>query len=511
MPEANCVAVLGTGSDVGKSIVSAALCRIFSDAGIKVAPFKSQNMSNNSFVTADGDEMGRAQVVQAECARLEPAVCMNPLLLKPTGNCRSQIVLNGKVMGETTSDDFRRDRTALFDEVMKSLKSLRQKFELVVIEGAGSCAEVNLKNYDIANFRTALAAGASVILVADIDRGGVFAQVIGTLGLLRSEEKKLVKGIVVNKFRGDASLFDDGRKILEEKTGLPVLGLIPFFDRIKIDDEDSLLLENFLDPKEAVREGKINIAVIRLPHVSNFTDFGSLSSEPSVNLSYLSQPVALDKLDAVIIPGTKNVRGDMRWLSKTGWSEKIKRFADGGGTVCGVCGGYQMLGQKMEDPHGIEGEPGGSAGLLLLDVFTSIKKEKRLGHVRGKLVGNGARLSGYEIHMGETILSSGVKPFLRIETKKGKDAHFDGAVNDRGNVFGTYLHGLFDEPEYRKSFLKSLNRKVDVGGSDNVSLTEFKERQYDMLAEHFRKHLDVGLLFEIASASKPKVARREDG
>jgi len=504
MTKANCIAILGTGSDVGKSIVSSALCRIFSDAGIKVAPFKSQNMSNNSFVTVDGGEMGRAQVVQAECARLEPTVEMNPLLLKPTGNCRSQIVLNGKVRGETTSAEFRNDRTALFDEVMKSLEHLRNKFELIVIEGAGSCAEMNLKDYDIANFRTALATDAPVILVADIDRGGVFAQLIGTVGLLTSEERKLVKGIVVNRFRGDASLFDDGRKILEEKTGIPVLGLIPFFDGIEIDDEDSLLLEKLLDPLEVVQEGKINIAVIRLPHISNFTDFRPLGNEPVANLSYLSRPLDIKKLDAVILPGTKNVRSDMEWLNKTGWSEKIKRFANDGGTVCGICGGYQILGNQMDDLNGIEGEIGRSDGLSLLDILTTIEKEKKLGRVSGHLIKNGTKVTGYEIHLGKTVLVSDTKPLLEIGREDDKEVYFDGAVNKNGNVFGTYIHGFFDEPEYRHSFLKSLNPEIEIDGMNNRSQSDFKEKQYDMLANHFRKHIDADLLFEIASVTKPE-------
>ncbi|MFQ5432121.1 MAG: cobyric acid synthase, partial [Nitrospinota bacterium] len=380
--KASCIALFGTGSDVGKSVIAAALCRIYNDIGLRVAPFKTQNMSNNSFVTHGGGEIGRAQVVQAECARIEPHVDMNPLLLKPGANCRSQMILRGIASGDVSSSDFRSDRSELFEILMKSLERLRDDYELVVIEGAGSCAEVNLRSYDIANFRTAMRCGAPVLLVADIDRGGVFAQVTGTLELLEPGERRLVKGIIINRFRGDPKLFDDGIKILAKKTGLPVLGLVQYFNGIEIDHEDSLPLENVTDPLEFLRDGKINIAVIRFPHISNFTDFGSLMREPSVNLSYLSRPRDLDGLELLILPGTKNVLADLSWLEKTGWAKEIKEYAKYSGNVAGICGGYQMLGNKLSDPHGVEG--GGNAeGLDLLDVSTHLQAKKQLRRVEG--------------------------------------------------------------------------------------------------------------------------------
>ena len=501
MRKADCIAVFGTGSDVGKSIVASALCRIFNDTGLSVAPFKSQNMSNNSFVTADGGEMGRAQVVQAECARVEPTVDMNPLLLKPSGNSKSQVVLRGVAKGEMSSLAFRDGRAELFDTTMESLDRLRDEYELVVIEGAGSCAEVNLRDYDIANFRTALACGAPVIIVADIDRGGVFAQVIGTLELLDNEERALVKGIIINRFRGDPTLFDDGIKFIEERTGVDVLGLVPYFDNIDIDSEDSLHLEKLLDPPVICIDGKINVAVIRLPRISNFTDFAPLERETEINISYLSRAVPLKGIDLVIIPGSKNVRSDLAWLKDTGWADEIKSYVDHGGSLCGICGGYQMLGNLVDDPSGVEGEAGSSEGLSLLDISTVLERQKRLGRVRAKFVADGdSTATGYEIHMGKTVLGEGLKPLFNL-SENGESTGSDGAVNENGKVFGTYLHGLFDEWSACEYLLGKFGRLTSESGSH----MEYKEKQYDLLADHFRKHLDMERLFNIAGVKPEKV------
>ena len=491
---ARCVAVFGTGSDVGKSIVAAALCRIFSDSGIRVAPYKAQNMSNNSCVTAEGGEIGRAQAVQAECARLEPNVHMNPLLLKPSGNGVSQVVLRGKAVGNATSADFRHFRARYFDETKASLDHLRAAFELVVLEGAGSCAEVNLRGWDIANFRTALAGDAAVILVADIERGGVFAQVIGTLALLEENERALVKGIIINRFRGDSELFEDGREFIEQKTGLPILGVVPFDRELDIDAEDSLSLDAAVAHRFNPLEGKVNIACVRLPHISNFTDAAPLLRHPSVNLIWLHRPVSLDGVDLLILPGSKNVRADLRWLAGCGWREVILNFAKRGGRIVGICGGYQMLGTSVEDPHGVEEEPGSTPGLGLLDVRTVMAREKRLARVRAKWLTTGETLSGYEIHMGVTELGSGIQPLIAIE--EDGTAHTDGALSADGKIMGTYLHGLFDEPVFLENYIKGFGQAG--GGGEMPSAAAHKELQYDRLAEHFSRHLNLKLLFDIA-------------
>ena len=494
--KAGCIALFGTGSDVGKSVVAAALCRIYNDYGLNVTPFKTQNMSNNSYVTAGGGEMGRAQVVQAECARIEPHVDMNPLLLKPSANCRSQMVLHGVASGEVSSSDFRSDRSELFEKLMGSLEKLRNDYELVVIEGAGSCSEVNLRDYDIANFRTVIRCGASVLLVADIDRGGVFAQVTGTLELLEPEERKLVKGIIINRFRGDPKLFDDGIKFLERKTGLPVLGLVPYFNGIDIEPEDSLPLENITDPPKILRDGKINIAVIRLPHISNFTDFGSLSREPSVNLSYLSREKALDGLSLVILPGTKNVLSDLGWLEKSGWAVEIKKYANNSGNLIGICGGYQMLGKKVTDPHGVEG--GGSAnGLGLLDVSTELQTKKQLKRVEGLWIENKIPVSGYEIHMGKTKGCGKENPVVEI-IGNGQEEYTDGARSASGKVWGTYLHGIFDTAKFRNFYLKSISQNVEPRLTEDIDAYGYRQSQYDLLADHFRAHLDIDAISRIA-------------
>lgn len=492
---ARCVAILGTGSDVGKSVVAAAICRVFSDMGVKVSPFKTQNMSNNSFVTYLGEEMGRAQVVQAECARIEPNADMNPILVKPSGN-KCQIVLRGKVSGAVPSSEFKTEKKALFDKALESLDRLRREYDLIVIEGAGSCAEMNLLKYDLANFRTALACDASVILVADISRGGVFAQVLGTLNLLTDEERRMVKGIVINRFRGDVSLFDDGVAFIENNTGLPVLGVIPNLAGLDIDAEDSVSLESITDPPAPADSRRVNIAALRLPHISNFTDFNTLIREKQVNFSYLRKPRDLAGVDAIILPGSKNTRADMAWLRDTGWDAIITDYHKNGGRVVGVCGGYQMLGKRIEDPDGVEGDPGYSDGLGLLDVTTRLLDDKRLTRITGVCRVTGARLEGYEIHMGVTERGESVRPLFDITDHTGNKS-VDGAIGDDG-VWGAYIHGVFDSPEYRKSFLKSLGKEIDETAICDVSPAEYRQAQYDVLADHFRKHINMESLMKIA-------------
>ncbi|MCX5854791.1 MAG: cobyric acid synthase [Deltaproteobacteria bacterium] len=497
---ARCVAVLGTGSDTGKSIVVAALCRIFKDLGIRVAPFKAQNMSNNSYVTPEGGEMGRAQIVQAEAARIAPHVDMNPVLLKPSTNTGAQVVLYGKPMGNREAKDYFSCTDDLFGKAYASLQRLRASYALIVMEGAGSCAEVNLRSQDFVNFRMAHAADAPVILVADIDRGGVFAQIIGTLNIIPKGDRKRVKGIIINRFRGDADLFKTGIEYIENRTGLPVLGLIPYFHHIQIDSEDGVPLDALIDPPSGPEPGKINMGVIRLPHISNFTDFNPFERDASVNLHYLVRPRNLDGYDVVFIPGTKNVPSDMEWLKFTGWEASLAEFVRSDGRLVGICGGYQMLGKLIRDPYGIEGTPGDTPCLGLLDAETTLHREKILSRSSGVWEQNGEDIEGYEIHMGITERGPGVLPVIRVLSQNGEPADdFDGAASSDGRIWGTYFHGLFDMPGFRHTFLKAIRTDYSPGGSDGDTghISDFKDRQYDLLAEHFRTHLDMDKLFKI--------------
>ncbi|MDZ8119655.1 cobyric acid synthase [Pontiella agarivorans] len=486
------IAFFGTGSDVGKSIVVTAIGRILKKRGHSVAPYKAQNMSNNAYVTLEGGEMGRAQAVQAEACEIEPHTDMNPVLLKPNTDTGAQVILQGKSIGSALAADYFKDTSKIRVPAFQSLEKLKNTYELVIIEGAGSCAEVNLRSRDFVNFETAHAADAPVILVADIDRGGVFAQIIGSLAVMPPQDRKRVAGFIINKFRGDASLFDDGIRYLEEQTGLPVLGLIPYFRHIEIDSEDGLPLETVIDPPNGPVPGKINIACIRLPHISNFTDFNPLIRNDAVRFHYLSKPRNLDGYDALILPGTKNVRFDLQWLRDESWETPIRNFK---GTVLGICGGFQMLGCSIADPHGVEGSPGTSPGFDLLDIETVLAKEKQLSRSRGKLP-NGTPIEGYEIHMGRTTRHT-AQPFLRINRRNGKnETDTDGAVSNNGRIMGSYFHGLFDSPDFRNGFLQKLD--PDYPAEDTQISATFKQQQYDRLAEHFEKNLDMERLIDIA-------------
>lgn len=494
------MAVFGSASDVGKSVVAAALCRVFRNTGFSVAPFKAQNMSNNSYVTAGGGEIGRAQAVQAECAGIAPTVDMNPLLLKPSTDSRSQMILHGKVIGSATAADFRKERSGLFAKTQESLEKLRAAHDVIVIEGAGSCAEMNLKDYDLANFNTAIACGAPVLLVADIGRGGVFAQVIGTLDLLSPAERAMVAGVIINRFRGDVSLFGDGIDFIERRSGVPVLGVLPYLQDMDIDPEDSVTLETIVDPPSVTAAGKINIAVIRLPRISNFTDFAPFMREPSVNLSYLSKPRSLDGVDVLILPGSKSTIADLDWLREAGWEKIIGDYAKTGGRVIGVCGGYQMLGQTVNDPHGVEGKPGSTRGLGLLDARTTLEREKRLERVRARWVEGGLDITGYEIHMGITEVAAGAASPIEMILPDGT-ARPEGAMSADGRVWGTYIHGVFDEPAFRRGFLLGINPDAWAGLAESSAATH-KERQYDRLAEHFTKHVDTDKIIEITGVKR---------
>jgi adenosylcobyric acid synthase len=486
---AACIAFLGTGSDVGKSIVVTAIGRIFKNRGWKVAPFKAQNMSNNSYVTLEGGEMGRAQVVQAEACGQEPHTDMNPVLLKPSTDIGAQVVLQGKVYGNREAGAYFKNTSFLRDKAFESLHRLRTINDLIVIEGAGSCGEVNLRSRDFVNFETAHACDAPVILVADIDRGGVFAQLIGTMEVIPEMDRQRVAGFIINKFRGDASLFDEGIRYIEQKTGLPVLGLIPTFRHIEIDSEDGMPLETVIDPPEPPQPGKINIAAIRLPHISNFTDFNPLIRHPGIRFHYLSRPRDLTGYDAVLLPGTKNVRFDLQWLKETGWGKRLNAFVATKKPLIGICGGYQMLGKTIHDPHGLEGEPGSVAAFGWLDVETTLESDKQLSRSQGRLIDSGCPIEGYEIHMGQTIPGPDATPLLeRMRVNNQPATGTDGARNSDGSIWGTYLHGLFDFPEFHTHFLHQFGLKPEHAPEETA---RFKERQYELLARHFVQYLDM--------------------
>ncbi|MEX0777978.1 MAG: cobyric acid synthase [Phycisphaeraceae bacterium] len=497
---ARCLAVLGTGSDVGKSIIVTGLCRLYRGRGVDVAPFKAQNMSNNSYVTLDGGEMGRAQIVQAQAARVEPTVDMNPVLLKPSADITAQVIVQGKAIGTRQASEYFADTDALFASARQSLGRLRDRHELIIMEGAGSCGEVNLRSRDFVNFRMAHAADAPVVLVADIDKGGVFAQIVGTMEVIPEEDRQRVAGFIVNRFRGDAALFADGIAWIQQRTGLPVLGLVPWFYHIQIDSEDGMPLDVVIDPPHAPADGRINIAVIRLPHISNFTDFNPLTREAPVALHYLSRPRDLRRYDLLILPGTKNVRSDLDWLRQTGWDQRIVEYVERGGQLAGVCGGYQMLGRAVHDPHGVEGAPGKTDGLGLLDLDTTLAAQKTLTRTIGRWRDLDSPVDGYEIHMGVTRRGADLKSVLDVTARSGQAVHdTDGAASADGRIWGVYLHGLFDGQAARRAFLRRLGPALasELPDDDLATLAEFQDRQYDLLAEHLRQHLDIDAMDRI--------------
>lgn len=497
---AGCLSILGTGSDVGKSVLVAALCRIFNDLGVRVAPFKAQNVSNNSFVTLQGGEMGRAQVVQAEAARVSPHVDMNPVLLKPSADTGAQVIVHGKPAGNRKVTEYLTDANYLFEQARTSLERLRSAYDLVILEGGGSCAEVNLRSRDFVNFRMAHAVDAPVVLVADIDRGGVFAQIIGTLEVIPREDRERICGFIINRFHGDASLFKDGIEYIEKRTELPVLGLIPYYHHIEIDPEDGVSLDRRIDPPASPEHGKINIAVVRFPHISNFTDLAPLQREQAVILHYLSKPRLLEGYDAVFLPGSKNVRADLAWMRQEGWDARILEYAGRDGRLVGICGGYQILGRVIHDPDGFEGAPGETEGLCLLDVQTTLRSPKTLSRSAGVWEAYNEPVEGYEIHMGVTDRPEHLSHVVRVTTRDGKPVdEEDGAGTPDGAIWGTYFHGLFDLPGFRHSFLSALDSgyRTESYGKTAVAEAVFKDRQYDLLAEHLLTYLNIPKLIDI--------------
>lgn len=497
---AKVIMIQGTMSNAGKSLVTAGLCRVFKQDGYKVAPFKSQNMALNSFITKEGLEMGRAQVMQAEACGIEPSVNMNPILLKPTNDVGSQVIVNGEVLGNMSARDYYKKKTELIPHIMEAYNNLAKEYDIIVMEGAGSPAEINLKENDIVNMAMAKLVNSPVLLVGDIDRGGVFASIAGTLMLLEEDERKMIKGTIINKFRGDVNILKPGLDMIEEITKTPVVGVVPYME-LDIDDEDSLS-ERF-NNKGTV--DLIDIAVIRLPRISNFTDFNTFEYIPGVSLRYVKSVRELKDPDMIILPGTKNTMEDLKWLRESGLETQILKQAAKGKVIFGICGGYQMLGMELSDPFNVE-SGGTMAGMGLLPTKTVFEKEK----VRTKVSGNFNEVSGilaelsyvefegYEIHMGQTTYDFNEEELTTIDNVNGEDIiKNDGLYKD--NVYGSYIHGIFDKEEVSKAIVESLciHKGIDYSSISTVDIEKYKEEQYDKLAEGIRNSLDMKAIYKI--------------
>lgn len=479
----------GTGSDVGKSIIAAAFCRIFLQDGYHPAPFKAQNMALNSYATPEGLEIGRAQAVQAEAAGVPCHTDMNPLLLKPSSDHTSQVVLNGRPIGNRNAYEyFRREgREELRKEVHAAFDRLAARYNPVVMEGAGSISEINLRDSDLVNLPMAMHAGADVILVADIDRGGVFASVYGSVMLLRPEERKHIKGILINKFRGDIHLFESGVKMLEDLCGVPVVGVVPYYKDIYIEEEDSVMLQT---KNIRAGQGKVNVAVVLLRHLSNFTDFNVLERDPRVHLFYTNNTDELMKADIILLPGSKSTLSDLYELRRNGVAQTIVRAHREGATVMGICGGYQLMGREVCDPDHVEGEIERLPGLGLLPVSTRMQGEKVTRQVRFRFLEDSAVCEGYEIHMGTTMPLADVPVSPLNHLADGRE---DGYFVDR-TCMGTYVHGILDNPSVIDYLLEPFADKLKETAFDYKA---FKEEQYDKLAAHVRKHVDLPLIYQI--------------
>ena len=516
-PLGRVVMVQGTASSVGKSVLVTALCRIFYQDGYRVAPFKAQNMSNNSFVTADGGEIGRAQAAQAEACGIPPEVVMNPVLFKPSADHTSQVIVLGKPVATLHAREYfggRRRQELLLPVIAEALDDLRRRFDIVVIEGAGSPVEMNLKDRDIANMAVARLAQAPVLLVGDIDRGGVMAALVGTLELLEPEERDLVAGLVINRFRGDIALFQSGVEFLERRTGKPVLGIIPYFHDIYISDEDAVALER-PDVRVSTRidtltpDTALDIAIIHLPRISNFDEFAPLGREPGVRVRYVDRAAAFGRPDLVIIPGTKATIADLAWLRASGLAGLIVEHARRGGHVAGICGGYQMLGRRISDPEGTESAQPEAEGLGLLDVETTFASEKVLYQAEGEIVAaagpfaglTGCAVEGYEIHHGRSRAAG--PPVLRLRRRGGAPAAApDGTYSPDGRIWGSYLHGLFENAVFRRRYLAALRGELPPEPAfqdepPGESERRFRQQQYDRLAALVRRSLDMQRLYRI--------------
>lgn len=510
--KAKVLMVQGTASHVGKSVLVAALCRIFRNDGLKVAPFKAQNMSLNSYVTPDGGEIGRAQAVQAEAAGIAPSVEMNPILLKPEANSRSQVVVMGRPQMTASAVDYYKLKPQLWPVVTRALDKLRSEYEVVVIEGAGSPAEINLASEEIVNMSIARYCQSPVLLVGDIDRGGVFASLLGTLWLLEPEDRNLVKALVINKFRGDRALLEPGLKFLETKTGIPLAGVIPYFQDIYIAPEDSVALERLSSPQ---KDCQIDIAVIRLPHISNFDDFDPLAREEDVRVRHVNSAESMNHPDLIIIPGSKTTVADLDWLQRSGLARLVAELCKQEAFVIGICGGYQMLGKRIADPDHVESSVSYRRGLGLLPISTVFLPAKDTHQIKGDVVAHSGLLSeakdisfaGYEIHMGRTKCDAGNA--FRILERSGQPCEVsDGCLDASGRILGTYIHGLFHNRELRRAILKHIARskgRLLSFASDD----QRRDYGYDKLAELMRQNLNIDLIYTITGLKKKHQAKIE--
>jgi len=490
---AKTIMIQGTSSSAGKSLLVTAFCHYFARQGVSVAPYKAQNMSNNAAVCPGGGEIGRAQAVQAKAAGLEPSLDMNPVLIKPEADARSQVILRGKPWDTIAARDYYPRKKTLWKHVTRSLDRLREQYELVIIEGAGSPVELNLKENDIVNMAVARYAQSPVWIVGDIDRGGIFAQLLGTYWLLPPEEQALVKGFIINKFRGDRSLYDDGARILEDLGQVPVTGVLPYVPDLYIPEEDAVALDG-LSPVNFDPQPGIDIGVVRLPRISNFDDFDPLGAEPGVRVRYLRKPDDVHQLQALILPGTKSTMGDLAWLEETGFAEAILDYAGRGGHVVGICGGYQMLGREIRDPERVESDQHRFPGLDLLPIETTFSSQKATHRARAVISGDsgwlkdlqGASLTGYEIHMGRTTGNTG---WLRIRERSGNKVDApDGAFSADGSVWGCYLHGIFNNQDFRWAWLRNLGWE---GKERSASSDDPFPESLRKLTDQVERHLNM--------------------
>ena len=499
---------MGTASDVGKSVVVTGLCRMLARAGVRVAPFKSQNMSNNAAVCRGGGEIGRAQAVQAEACGLEPTVDMNPVLLKPESEQGCQVVIGGRPRSRMTTRDHLPYRERAWPEIVESYNRLAAQFEVVVIEGAGGAAEVNLRDRDVVNWRVADLADAPVLIVADIDKGGALAALVGTVHLLTAAERSRVKGLIINKFRGDAALLADGLSIIENETGIRVLGVLPYAGDLDIPQEDSASLQALPTPAHGGQP--VRIGVVRLPRISNYTDFEALAREPAVDLQYLDRPELAGELDVLCLPGSKSTIDDLQWLRQSGWDRYITAHHEAGGSVLGICAGYQMLGRVIADPAQVESSAARALGLGLLEVETIFGPEKITALARAVHVSSGLEVSGYEIHCGR-VTRLGQNAAFRIRERDGRLADEpEGTLSADGRVLGTSIHGLFDEAGFRRHYLNRIRERkglepLDPSGSEDARTSRM--RAYDRFADLIANNLDLSSLTALAGLRPPGSTR----
>jgi len=489
--------VQGTTSDAGKSILVTALCRILARNKISVAPFKPQNMALNSAVTAEGGEIGRAQAVQAEACYLTPSIAMNPILLKPNSDMGAQVIINGKAIGNMNAEEYHRYKPELLPTVLQAHDDLKNGYQAVIVEGAGSPAEINLREHDIANMGFAEAVDCPVIIIADIDRGGVFAHLYGTYALLSDPEQARIKGFVINRFRGDVSLLEPGLKWLQEKTSVPTLAVIPYVQNLHIEAEDSISQSQKL--QNTAEQGVIKVAVPMYPRASNHTDFDVLRMHPQVDCQLLRESSGFESADLIILPGSKHVRGDLQWLSDTGWDKRIRQHLRYGGKVIGVCGGYQMLGNWVHDPDAYESQAGSSEGLGLLDMETRLTGDKTLRNVTGKLLESDIQIKGYEIHAGISSGPATDSPLFSLRSMEETDNQFmDGGCSADDQIFGTYVHGVFDQPE----LLDYLLSWAGLDSNEYFDYPAFRESQIERLADIVEAELPLSSLLNLLSLSK---------